>query len=127
MRVSAIPQPFETNDQLQEHTPMGGFLRLSGLDYGQISGPHAALGKLVYYRRLGDYSGGLLEVPVYLGASAEVGNVWQDRSDIDADSLLVNGSVFAAFETLFGAIYVAVGLAEGGDRAFYLSIGSPPL
>ena len=118
---------FDTNDQLQEFTPMGGFLRLSGLDYGQISGPHAALGRLVYYRRLGDYAGGLLEVPVYLGASAEVGNVWQDRSDIDADSLLVNGSVFAAFDTFFGAIYVAVGFAEGGDHAFYLSIGSPPL
>lgn len=118
---------FETNDQLQDFTPMGGFLRLSGLDYGQISGPHAALAKLIYYRRLGDYAGGLLEAPVYLGASAEVGNVWQDGSDIDAASLLVNGSVFAAFDTFFGAIYLAVGFAEGGDRAFYLSIGSPPL
>lgn len=118
---------FDTNDQLQDFTPMGGFLRLSGLDYGQISGPHAALGRLVYYRRLGDYAGGLLEVPVYLGASAEVGNVWQDRSDIDVGSLLVNGSLFAAFDTFFGAVYVAVGFAEGGDNAFYLSIGSPPL
>ncbi len=118
---------FDDNAQLQEYTPLGGFLRLSGLDYGQISGPHAAIGRLVYYRLLGDYSNALLDVPVYLGASAEVGNVWQDQSDISLDSVLVNGSVFAAFDTYFGAIYLAVGFAEGGNHAFYLSIGSPPL
>lgn len=116
---------FDTDDQRQEYTPVGGFLRLSGLDFGQISGPHAAIGKLVYYRRVGDYTG-LLDVPVYLGASAEIGNVWQDRSDVGFDSMLFNGSVFTAFDTYFGAIYVAFGLAEGGDRAFYLSIGSSP-
>jgi NTE family protein len=122
----AFATTFDTNDQLQAYTPLGGFLNLSGLDYGQISGPHAAIGKLVYYRRLGDYSGGLLDVPVYVGASAELGNVWQDRSGISFDSMLFNGSLFAAFDTYFGAIYLAYGLGEGGNRAFYLSIGSPP-
>jgi NTE family protein len=123
----SIATTFETNDQIQEFTPMGGFLRLSGLDFGQINGPHAAIGKLVYYRLLGDNAGGLLDVPMYLGGSVELGNVWQDRSDISFDSMLVNGSVFAAFDTYFGAFYVAVGLAEGGEHAFYLSIGSTPL
>jgi NTE family protein len=117
---------FDVNDQLQEFTPLGGFLRLSGLNYGQISGPHAAIGRLIYYRQLGDYSGGLLEIPVYIGASAEFGNVWLNRSDIDFDSLLANGSVFAALDTYFGAIYFAVGFSEGGERAYYLSIGSQP-
>jgi NTE family protein len=117
---------FDANDQVQEFTPMGGFLRLSGLDFGQINGPHAAIGKLVYYRLLGDYAGGLLDVPVYLGGSVELGNVWQDRADMSFDSLLVNGSLFAAFDTYFGAIYIAAGFAEGGENAFYLSIGSTP-
>ncbi len=117
---------FDVIDQLQAYTPMGGFLRLSGLNYGQISGPHAAIGRLIYYRQLGDYSGGLLEIPVYIGASAELGNVWLNRSDIDFDSLLTNGSLFAAFDTYFGAIYFAVGFAEGGARAYYLSIGTQP-
>jgi NTE family protein len=99
---------------------------LSGLNYGEISGPHAAVGRLIYYRQLGDYSGGLLEIPVYIGASAEYGNVWQNRSDIDFDSLLANGSIFVALDTFFGAIYVAVGFAQGGERAYYLSIGTPP-
>jgi NTE family protein len=117
---------FETNDQPQDFTPMGGFLRLSGFDVGQISGPHSALGRLVYYRQIGESSNGLLEVPVYIGASAEYGNVWQDRSAMDIDSMLLNGSIFAALDTYFGAVYIAAGFAEGGEQAFYLSIGSRP-
>ncbi|MGI9219515.1 MAG: patatin-like phospholipase family protein, partial [Woeseiaceae bacterium] len=117
---------FDTNDQLHEFTPMGGFLRLSGFDVGQISGPHAALGRLIYYRRLGETSNGLFDVPFYIGASAEYGNVWQDQSDIDIGDMLLNGSLFAAFDTYFGAIYFAAGFAEGGEQAFYFSIGSRP-
>ena len=99
---------------------------MSGFDVGQISGPHAALGRFIYYRQLGESSNGLFEVPVYLGASAEYGNVWQDRSDIDYGDMLFNGSLFAAFDTYFGAIYFAAGFAEGGETAFYFSIGSRP-
>lgn len=117
---------FDDNDLLHEFTPMGGFLRLSGFDVGQISGPHAALGRFIYYRQLGESSNGLFEVPVYLGASAEYGNVWQDRSDIDYGDMLFNGSLFAAFDTYLGAIYFAAGFAEGGETAFYFSIGSRP-
>ena len=117
---------FDVIDQLHEFTPMGGFLRLSGLDYGEISGPHAGIVRLIYYRQLGDYSGGLLEIPVYLGASAEFGNAWLNRSDIEFDSSIAAGSLFAALDTYFGAIYFAVGFAEGGERAYYLSIGTPP-
>ncbi len=116
----------DADDQVQEYFPLGGFLRLSGLDYGRISGPHAAMGRLIYYRLVSDYTGGLFEVPIYVGASVEAGNVWQSRSDMDFDSLIANGSVFAAFDTYFGAIYIAAGLSEGGERTFYLSIGSPP-
>jgi len=116
----------DADDQVQEYFPMGGFLRLSGLEYGRISGPHAAMGRLIYYRLVSDYTGGLFEVPIYLGASAEAGNVWQSRSDISFDSLIANGSLFAAFDTYFGAIYIAAGFAEGGERTFYLSIGVPP-
>ena len=116
----------DDDDILHEFNPMGGFLRLSGLDRGQISGPHAAIGRLVYYRRLGESSNGLLEVPVYLGGSIEYGNVWQTRSDMDFSSLLANGSLFVAIDTFIGAIYVAAGFAEGGEQSYYLSIGSEP-
>ena len=104
---------------------MGGFLRLSGLERGEIAGPHAALAKLVYYRRVGDTSG-FLDTPVYLGVSAEAGNVWRTRSEMSFDSMLMNGSVFAGFDTILGPVYIAAGFAERGQSNFYIFIGAPP-
>ena len=116
----------QANTALQEYFPLGGFLRLSGLERGEISGPHAALGKLVYFRRVGESAGGLFDVPVYLGGSVEAGNVWQTRDDISFDSLHVNGSLFVGLDTYIGPIYLAAGVAEGGRTNFYLFVGSPP-
>ena len=120
----ATTQGSDTN--VQNFFPMGGFLRLSGLERGEISGPHAALAKLVYYRRVGDTTGGLLETPIYLGASAELGNVWQTRDDIGFDEAILNGSVFVGVDSYVGPIYLAAGFAEDGQSNFYLFIGAPP-
>ncbi len=111
---------------VQEFFPLGGFLRLSGLARGEISGPHAGVARLVYYRRSGETGGGLFDIPLYLGASFEAGNVWASRSDISASSLIANGSVFAGLDTYFGPLYIAAGLAEGGRSNFYLALGRPP-
>ncbi len=115
----------ESDGAVQDFFPLGGFLRLSGLERGEISGPHAALAKLVYYRQIGN-SKGILDTPIYLGVSAEAGNVWQNRSDISFSSMQINGSVFAGFDTFIGPVYVAAGLAEQGQSNFYLFIGAPP-
>jgi len=111
---------------LQDLFPLGGFLRLSGLERGAISGPHAALARVVYYRQFGAGNGAIFDTPVYLGASVEAGNVWQSRSDISFGSSLVNGSLFAGFDTVIGPVYLAAGLAEGGKSNYYLFIGAPP-
>jgi NTE family protein len=111
---------------IQEYFPLGGFLRLSGLERGEISGPHAALARLVFYRRVGKSLGGLFDVPVYLGASLEAGNTWQSRSDIGIDSARISGSLFGGLDTYVGPIYLAAGFAEGGGSNFYLFIGAPP-
>lgn len=111
---------------IQNFFPLGGLLRLSGLERGEIGGPHAGLARLVYYRRVGNSAGGVLETPVYIGVSAEAGNVWQSRSEISFDSLRMNGSVFAGLDTLFGPVYLAAGFAEGGAGNVYLFIGTQP-
>ena len=111
---------------LQDLFPLGGFLRLSGLERGAISGPHAALARILYYRRFGDNDGAIFNTPLYLGASVEAGNVWQSRSEISFDSALVNGSVFAGLDTMIGPVYLAAGFAEGGKANYYLFIGAPP-
>ncbi|MGB5580630.1 MAG: patatin-like phospholipase family protein, partial [Woeseia sp.] len=117
---------FASADQVQNFFPLGGFLRLSGLARGELTGPHAALARLVWYRRSGETGGGIVEVPLYFGASLEAGNVWQQRSDIVASSLLVSGSLFVGVDTAIGPIYLAAGFAEQGKKNFYLSLGTPP-
>jgi NTE family protein len=116
----------QSDDLIQNFFPLGGFLRLSGLERGEISGPHAGLTRLVYYRRSGETGGGLFDIPLYLGASLEAGNVWQTRSEITFDSLLVNGSVFAGYDTYFGPLFLGAGFAEDGDTSFYLFLGALP-
>jgi NTE family protein len=111
---------------VQNYFPMGGFLRLSGLERGAIAGPHAALARLVYYRRVGSTTGGVFETPIYLGTSLEAGNIWQSRGDIAFNTVQLNGSLFAGIDTYFGPVYFAAGFAEGGGANVYLFIGAPP-
>ena len=115
-----------SDNTVQDFFPMGGFLRLSGLERGEISGPHAALARLVYYRQVGDTTGDLFETPIYLGFSAEAGNVWQTREEIGFDTMQINGSVFAGLDSYFGPVYLAAGFAENGQTNFYLFVGAPP-
>ncbi len=115
-----------SQDALQDFFPLGGFLRLSGLERGEISGPHAGLAKLIYSRRVGDTTGGVFETPLYLGASIEAGNVWLTRDEMSFATTQVNGSIFVGLDSYVGAIYLAAGFAEGGQSNFYLFIGAPP-
>ena len=122
----AYATTLESDNTVQDYFSLGGFLRMSGFERGEISGPHAALARLVYYRRIGETTGGILDTPVYVGVSAEAGNVWQSRSDISLDTMAINGSLFTGIDTFIGPVYLAAGFAEGGGRNVYLFIGAPP-
>ncbi len=104
---------------------LGGFLNLSGLDRGQRRGPHAALARLIYFRQLGEAENGLLDWPIYMGASLEAGNTWQSRDEVSFESLTTNASLFVGLDTLFGPLFLAAGFAESGDSSIYLFLGSP--
>ncbi|MCI0517062.1 MAG: patatin-like phospholipase family protein [Woeseiaceae bacterium] len=118
---------FKTDDLVQNFFPLGGFLNLSGLARGEISGPHAGLVRLAYYRRTGETAPNIFDAPLYVGASIEAGDVWQTQSDISVSDVLANGSVFAGVDTFFGPLFIGAGLSEGGDSNFYLSLGRSPL
>jgi NTE family protein len=111
---------------LQDLFRLGGFHRLSGFERGAISGPHAALAKIQFYRRVGRAPGGLFEVPLYVGASLETGNVWQSRNDVSLTSSLLHGSLFLGMNTYIGPIILGFGAGEDDFTNFYLSIGAPP-
>ncbi|MGI9262792.1 MAG: BamA/TamA family outer membrane protein, partial [Woeseiaceae bacterium] len=115
---------YDSSNQVQDYFTLGGFLRLSGLDRGEISGPHAALARLVYYREVGT-GNGVFDMPFYVGGSLESGNAWQNRSDISLDSTLFNGSIFAGVDTYLGLLFFAAGFSEHGESSFYLFLGNP--
>ncbi|RTL55561.1 MAG: patatin [Rhodocyclaceae bacterium] len=102
---------------------LGGFQRLSGYRNEQIDGNFLALGKASYRYRLAELTP--FGRALYVGASAEVGNAWENRNDMSWHSLRKAGSVFLAADTPLGPAYVAFGAAEGGQRAVYLFLGRP--
>jgi len=114
----------KSDNRVQDFFPLGGFLRLSGMERGEISGPHAGLLRLMYYRQLGGERG-FFDMPLYLGGSLEAGNAWQNRSDITTGSLIVNGSLFAGVDTYVGLLFLGAGFSEAGNNSFYLFLGDP--
>lgn len=100
---------------------LGGFGRLSGFTANEISGQHVALAVLAYYRRLNDSS----TLPIYAGMTLEMGNAWDDRSDISISNSITAGSFFMAMNTVIGPVYLAYGYAEGGTDAVYFFLGRP--
>ena len=99
--------------------PLGGFLRLSGLNEDELSGQHFGLATVIYMRRLLDVQ--LLEA--FAGASLELGNVWQNSGDASLENTIFSGSVFLGFDTPIGPLYLGYGLAETGDRSAYIYLG----
>ena len=106
---------------LQSQFLLGGLGRLSGHPANRFIGQHYALANVTAYRRLRPS----LWLPTYAGISLELGNVWNDRDDISANSALVAGAVYAGADTLLGPLYLAWGLAEGGEDTVYLYLGNP--
>jgi NTE family protein len=102
---------------------LGGFLDLSGLPSDSLLGTQYGIARAILYRRISRGGTGFFEYPAYLGASFEAGNVWQTRDDVDLGDLKSGGSLFLGAETPFGPLYLAAGLASGGEAAFYLFLG----
>lgn len=102
---------------------LGGFFNLSGLAPGSVSGPHYGIGRLIYYRKIGRGGSGVLDLPAYAGFSLEAGNAWLDRDAVSTHDLHKDASLFFGVDTPLGPVYLATGVDEGGDKAFYLFLG----
>ena len=110
-------------DVLRSYFSLGGFLNMSGITPESLVGPNFAIARGIYYRQVGRRGQGFLNVPVYVGASIEAGNVWSSRHDISFDTARTNGSLFVGLDTLLGPVYFATGFDEGGGSAYYLFLG----
>ena len=108
---------------LPEFYALGGFFNLSGLAPTSLTGPNYAITRAIYFRKIGRGGEGFFEFPAYVGASLEVGNTWERRGDMSLGSAHKDGSIFLAFDTYLGPVYVGGGYDERGFSAFYLFLG----
>jgi NTE family protein len=99
----------------------GGFLNLSGLARNTLNGQQLLFGRAVGFYRLTGKSP-ILDLPVYVGASLEAGNVWMLRSDISLGSLRTAASAFVAADTPIGPVWFAYG-QSGDTGSVYLVLG----
>jgi NTE family protein len=108
---------------LPEFYSLGGFFNLSGLAPSSLYGPNYAISRAIYFRRISRGGEGLFEFPAYIGASLEVGNTWQERSEISFGTARKDGAVFVAFDTILGPVYLGSGYDTRGHSAYYLFLG----
>ncbi len=106
-------------------TELGGFLNLSGYQEDALIGVHKAFAAVVYQYDLGrEVPGpGGSGLPIYLGTSLEVGNVWEVNETVKYSELINSGSIYLGTDTSFGPAVFGVGFASGGEYSFFLSLG----
>jgi NTE family protein len=102
---------------------LGGFFNLSGLAPTSLFGPHYAITRAIYFRKIGRGGEGFFEFPAYIGMSLELGNTWDHRGDMSFGSARKDGSVFLAFDTFLGPVYLGTGYDQHGSSAYYLFLG----
>jgi NTE family protein len=103
--------------------PLGGFFNLSGLAPNSLFGPDYAIARAIYFRKIGRGGEGFFEFPAYIGMSLEMGNTWQTRSDMSFGSTHKDASLFLAFDTFLGPVYLGSGYDTAGHSAYYLFLG----
>jgi NTE family protein len=108
---------------VQDFYSLGGFLNLSGLAPQSLLGPNFAIARAIYFRKIGRGGEGFFEFPAYIGASLEIGNTWERRSEISYASAHKDASLFIAFDTFLGPVYLGTGYDQSGNAAYYLFLG----
>ena len=106
-----------------EFYSLGGFASLSGLPPDSLTGPHFAITRAIYFRKIGRGGEGLFDFPTYLGASFELGNTWEHRGDIGWGSAHKDLSVFLGIDTYLGPVYLGTGYDTRGVSGYYLFLG----
>ena len=108
---------------LPDQFSLGGFFNLSGLAPTSLFGPNYAIARAIYFRKIGRGGEGFFEFPAYIGMSLEAGNTWETRSAMSFGSTHKDASLFLAFDTYLGPVYLGSGYDTAGHSAYYLFLG----
>jgi NTE family protein len=119
--LSSVSATVDGTVDIQDRYTLGGLFNLSGYADGALSGQQKGLIGAVYYKRTEI----LPFLSWYVGASAEYGGVWEEKSDIFDDRAMGAGSLFIGADTPVGPLYIGYGHAESSNNAIYFSLGRP--
>jgi len=103
---------------------LGGPLRLSGYRINEFSGREYVFGRLMYYHRIFALPD-ILGSGVYVGGSAEVGQITNRFDNLPSPGTLWSGSAFLGADTFLGPAYLGFGFGGGGNWSIYLLLGVP--
>ena len=92
---------------------------MSGFEPNSLIGQHYGFVMGGYRYQIG--KSGFM--PGYAGMTLEYGNATQKRSEIFSDGLL-NGSVYLAYSSPLGPIYVGIGWSEQRSAIYFLRMGT---
>ncbi|MBL4870415.1 MAG: patatin-like phospholipase family protein [Robiginitomaculum sp.] len=102
---------------------LGGFLSLSGFSNDEISDQYSAMAFGTYYYRLNKQAT-LFDLPLYIGGSLEMGNVYPSYEQIKLADAIYASSIFAGLKSPLGPVFVGIGYNDKGNTSLYFSIGS---
>jgi NTE family protein len=103
---------------------LGGFQRLSAYSPDQFAGSFVLYGRLTYLTPVKKFDSPPFH-GLFVGASAEVGNVWLRQSEFGSGSYRQSYSVFAGLTSGLGPIYVGVAYAPSNVINVYFQFGRP--
>ena len=110
----------EDDAPIQSYFILGGLGRLSGHPVERFRGQHIG-----FLRLNGSKDIVRSKVPLFVGASVEVGNTWNSAFHEGPDNWITAGSLYAGLNSPIGPVYLATGFSEGGQKSIYLSLGNP--
>ena len=105
---------------IQNYFRLGGLFSLPGYSENELAAQNAVLFNTGYLRAFKP----MLTMPTYLGATLQYGNIFQVKEDIDLSDLKLAGSLYLGMESVIGPLYIGYGVAEGGSRRVYFTIGA---
>jgi NTE family protein len=121
--ITSLATVDSDNDLSVHVSELGGFLNLSGYKKDALIGAHKIFAAVVYQYDLGREVPGASGLPMYLGTSLEVGNIWALNDSVSTSDLITSGSLYLSTDTSFGPAAIGVGYASDGETTMFLSIG----
>ena len=102
---------------------LGGFFRLTAYLPGQITGNHGGSTGVIYYRKIAGGLRLLTQTQIYMGGLIEVGNVWNQRSDMSVHDLHHSVGLFFGADTFLGPVYLGYAVGDDGNNSAFLYVG----